>query len=81
MAALDLSAAVGRAGPTPYTPGAGISGLLFSYLEGYVQLGRGGSNPYGVGARLGLPLQSWREHHLYGRYDVRLGSLRRRLER
>jgi hypothetical protein len=57
--------------------GAGLSGT-FPYADGYLQLASG-RTPFGVGARLGLPLMSWREHQLYGRYDVRLGESTRLL--
>src|SRR5690349_11870341 len=54
----DAALAFGRTQGTPYTVGAGVSGLLYPYVEGYIQLGRGAS-PYGVGARLGLPVTGW----------------------
>lgn len=56
--------------------GVGLSGVI-PYVDGYVQLGAG-RQPFGVGARLG-PMTSWREHQLYGRYDVRLGRSARLL--
>jgi len=74
----DAALAFGQTGRTPFTVGAGVSGLLYPYVEGYVQL-RSGARPYGVGARLGLPATGWTEHQLYGRYDVRLGKGRRLL--
>jgi hypothetical protein len=55
--------------------GVGLSGT-HPYVDGYVQLGAG-RQPFGVGARIGPPLTSWREHQLYGRYDVRLGGTTR----
>lgn len=79
IAALDLNVAFGRSGSTPYTLGGGISGLLLPYLEGYAQLNGSGSNPYGLGARVGIPLQSWREYQVYGRYDARIGPAQRLL--
>jgi len=48
------------------------------YVDGYVQL-RTGSHPFGLGARLGPPVQSWREHQVYARYDVRVTSSSRLL--
>jgi hypothetical protein len=74
----DAALAFGRTEGTPFTIGAGASGLLYPYVEGYVQLGRG-ERPYGVGARLGVPVIGWVEHQVYGRYDVRLGNGRRLL--
>ena len=46
------------------------------YVDGYVQLA-GGRRPYGVGLRLGPPVTPWREHQLYGRWDVPAGPGRR----
>jgi hypothetical protein len=74
----DAAVAFGRTERTPFTVGGGVSGLLYPYVEGYVQIGRG-ANPYGVGTRLGLPVTGWTEHQLYGRYDVRLGNGQRLL--
>jgi len=65
----------GRAGGLAF--GVGLSGT-HPYVDGYVQLGAG-RRPFGVGARLGPPLTSWREHQLYGRLDVRLGPSARLL--
>jgi hypothetical protein len=75
---VDAAFAIGQSGRTPFTLGAGVSGVQYPYLEGYVQLGRG-ARPYGVGARLGVPVTSWVQHQVYGRYDVRLGDGRRLL--
>ena len=58
--------------------GVGVSGLLFPYVDAYAQL-RAGRQPFGIGARLGFPFLSWREHQLYGRYDVPLGRSTRLL--
>jgi hypothetical protein len=57
--------------------GVGLNGL-HPYVDAYVQLGAG-RRPFGVGARVGPPLTSWREHQLYARYDVRLGGATRLL--
>lgn len=57
--------------------GVGSSGM-HPYVDVYLQLGVG-RRPYGVGARLGPPVTSWREHQLYGRFDVRLGPAARLL--
>src|SRR5215213_8192329 len=73
----DASLAFGQTGRTPFAWGAGVSGV-HPYVEGYVQIGRG-ERPYGVGARLGVPVTSWNEHQLYGRYDVRLANGQRLL--
>jgi hypothetical protein len=54
--------------------GAGFSGLLYPYLEGYAQLNRAGQNPWGTGVRVGVPLHSWTEHQLYARFDRPLGD-------
>lgn len=61
----------------PVAVGIGASGTI-PYLDGYLQLGAG-RRPFGVGARIGLPVWSWREHQLYGRYDVPLGGTTRLL--
>lgn len=60
-----------------FAVGVGLSGV-FPYVDGYTQIGAG-RQPFGIGARLGLPLTSWREHQVYGRYDVRLGRSSRLL--
>jgi hypothetical protein len=57
--------------------GVGLNGL-YPYVDAYLQLGAG-RQPFGVGARVGPPLTSWREHQLYARYDVRLGGATRLL--
>lgn len=62
-----------------FTLGVGISGWLYPYAEGYLQLGGSARLPVGVGARLGLPAQSWTEHQVYGRVDVPLGDRMRLL--
>jgi hypothetical protein len=64
-------------GAGAFALGVGLGGL-FPYLDGYIQLG-GGRQPFGIGARLGPPLTSWREHQLYGRYDLRLSQSARLL--
>jgi hypothetical protein len=74
----DAALAIGQTGRTPFAVGAGLNGLEYPYLEGYVQVGSGAS-PYGVGARLGVPVTSWVQHQIYGRYDVRLANGRRLL--
>jgi hypothetical protein len=58
------------AGRRPFALGLGLAGV-HPYVDGYAQLDDG-ARPYGVGARLGLPVGGWREHQLYGRYDVPL---------
>jgi hypothetical protein len=60
-----------------YALGVGTSGR-YPYVDGYAQLTRGRS-PFGVGVRLGAPVSNWREHQLYGRYDVPLGARSRLL--
>jgi hypothetical protein len=55
----------------------GLSGT-HPYVDGYVQLGAR-HNPFGIGARIGPPVTNWREHQLYGRYDVRLSEATRLL--
>src|SRR6185369_6138080 len=57
-----------ESGPRAVALGAGISGAS-PYVDGYVQLG-GGPRPFGLGARLGVPGWSWRDHQLYARYDI-----------
>lgn len=64
-------------GAGAFAVGVGFSGV-FPYVDGYTQFGTG-RQPFGIGARLGLPLTSWREHQLYGRYDVRMGRSARLL--
>jgi hypothetical protein len=64
-------------GAGAFALGVGLSGA-YPYADGYLQLGAG-RRTFGIGARLGLPLTSWREHQLYGRYDVRLGGATRLL--
>jgi hypothetical protein len=66
-------------GRTPFTVGAGFSGLLYPYLEGYTQLNRPGRNPWGAGVRVGVPVQSWTEHQLFARFDRPLGDGKRLL--
>ena len=56
--------------------GVGTNGT-HPYLDAYAQLGTGRS-PWGIGARLG-PFGNWREHQVYGRYDVRLSGRSRLL--
>jgi hypothetical protein len=60
-----------RPGSVAYTLGFGVSGV-HPYAEGYVQLGSSRRRPFGVGGRVGLPIQSWTEHQVYGRLDVPL---------
>jgi hypothetical protein len=57
--------------------GAGVNGV-YPYVDGYVQLS-GGRTPFGLGAQVGLPVTSWREHQIYARYDIPLGERRRLL--
>jgi hypothetical protein len=61
----------------PVAVGVGTNGV-FPYVDGYLQLGAG-RRPFGMGARVGLPVFSWREHQLYARYDVPLGATTRLL--
>ena len=56
--------------------GVGTAGT-HPYIDAYAQLGTGRS-PFGIGARLG-PFGNWREHQVYGRYDVRFGDRSRLL--
>jgi hypothetical protein len=65
----------GRAGAVALS--VGVDGT-HPYVDGYLQLGTG-RRPFGVGVRVGPPLTSWREHQLYGRYDVRLAEATRLL--
>ena len=66
-----------REGGAAFALSVGLSGV-YPYVDLYTQLGRG-RQPFGVGARVGLPLTTWREHQLYGRYDVPLGGSTRLL--
>lgn len=66
-----------RDGAGAFALAVGVSGV-HPYVDGYVQLASG-RRPFGVGARLGPPVTSWREHQLYARYDMRLGGGRRLL--
>jgi hypothetical protein len=59
-------------GPRAVTLGAGVSGVS-PYVDGYMQL-TGGARPFGVGARLGIPALSWRDHQIYARYDIPFDS-------
>ena len=61
-----------------FTLGAGVNGT-HPYAEGYLQLGASARRPFGVGARVGLPVQRWTEHQLYGRLDLPLGTRTRLL--
>jgi hypothetical protein len=61
-----------------YALTAGLSGV-YPYVDGYVQLGRGSRMPFGLGARVGVPVDSWNEYAVYGRVDRRLGARRRLL--
>lgn len=54
-----------------FSLGAGVSGILYPYVDGYVELGNR-DHPYGLGARVGIPVTGWSEHQLYGRYDIKL---------
>ena len=56
--------------------GVGTNGT-HPYIDAYAQLGTGRS-PWGLGARLG-PFGNWREHQVYGRYDVRFNDRSRLL--
>ena len=76
IASWDLNLTFGHApatGATAYAMGLGLSGA-YPYLDAYVQLKRGAAKPYGVGARIGIPVTSWNEYQIYGRYDVRLAQ-------
>jgi hypothetical protein len=66
-------------GRTPFSVGAGFSGLLYPYVEGYAQLNRAGQNPWGAGVRVGVPAHSWTEHQLFARFDRPLGDGKRLL--
>lgn len=66
-----------RGGARAASVGAGVSGA-YPYVDGYVQLAAG-RRPFGVGARLGPPATSWREHQVYARQDVPLGRATRLL--
>ena len=66
-----------REGSAALAISLGLSGV-HPYIDLYTQVGRG-QQPFGVGARLGVPLTTWREHQLYGRYDVPLGGSTRLL--
>lgn len=75
ITSMDLAFAYGTrstAAP-PMTFGFGLNGTS-AYLETYLQLGRSKPLPFGVGARLGLPIESWHTHQVYGRLDVRLSQ-------
>lgn len=63
-------------GSGAFALGVGLNGI-HPYVDGYLQLGTG-RRPFGVGARVG-PLWNWREHQLYGRYDVPLSGTKRLL--
>jgi hypothetical protein len=71
--AVDVVLEYGWRPPTglAYTLGFGVSGV-HPYLEAYVQLPASRRRPVGVGGRLGLPINSWNEHQIYGRLDVPL---------
>lgn len=66
-----------REGAAAVSVGFGLSGV-YPYVDVYTQL-RGGRQPFGIGARVGVPLATWREHQFYGRYDVHLGRSSRLL--
>ncbi|MBC7895474.1 MAG: hypothetical protein H7066_08670 [Cytophagaceae bacterium] len=71
----DVGAAFGwrpASGPRALAVSAGISGE-YPYVDGYAQLADG-RRPFGLGLRVGLPVWSWRQHQLYARYDVPLGT-------
>ena len=61
-----------------YSVGVGLSGV-YAFAEAYVQLGSSRGRPVGVGARVGNPFVSWRQHQVYGRVDVPLAPGRRLL--
>jgi hypothetical protein len=80
LASVDGGVAFGStSGATPFSVGAGVSGILYPYLEGYAQLNRAGQNPWGAGVRIGVPVQSWTEHQLFARFDRPLGDGKRLL--
>lgn len=72
----DVNAAYGWRPRTgrPFTIGGGVNGLIYPYVEGYVELAKIGRVPLGAGGRFGLPGidQHWSEHALYARADVPL---------
>ena len=68
----DAGFTYGWVGARSFALSAGASGS-HPYIDGYVQLGAGRS-PFGIGARVGPPISNWREHQLYARYDIPLGS-------
>ena len=73
----DLSVAYGWPGAKGgFAFAIGTAGI-HPYIDAYAQLGTGRS-PWGIGARLGS-FSNWREHQVYGRYDVRLGGRSRLL--
>ena len=72
IAGMDFALAFGSAGALPLALGFGLNGTN-PYLDGYLQLSTSRKLPFGVGARLGLPFESWTEHQVYGRLDVPLG--------
>jgi len=74
ISALDLGVSFGArsTGAPPMAFGFGLNGLN-PYLDAYLQLSTARKLPFGVGARLGLPLDSWSEHQVYGRLDLALG--------
>lgn len=60
----------------PFEFGVGVSGIVYPYLDSYVQLGQG-ERPYGLGARVGIPVSGWSQHQIYGRYDFKRNDGRR----
>jgi hypothetical protein len=67
----------GGAAAGAFALGVGLNGT-HPYVDGYLQLAAG-RQPFGVGMRVGPPVTTWREHQLYGRYDVRLDGTTRLL--
>ena len=73
----DVGLAYGWAGSQGgFALALGTSGT-HPYIDAYAQIGTGRS-PWGLGARLG-PFGNWREHQVYGRYDVRFNDRSRLL--
>jgi hypothetical protein len=71
IAAMDFALAFGSTGAMPVALGFGLNGTS-PYVDGYLQLNKSRGLPFGVGARIGLPFESWNEHQVYGRLDIPL---------
>lgn len=70
---LALSYGFPNASGHPLALGLGLNGF-YPYAEGYLQLGSSPNRPFGMGARLGLPLSTWKNHQVYARLDIPLDS-------